>query len=352
VTCGGGSTTEFPKARASIGVVSNQTHQEILIMARFTAVCVPLAAVVVALVSVADSRIVHAEESPMQAWMEYLEGKWTYEISDGTTGTGAWTFEAGGQALVGRFQEGETKAVEIGGWQPDAGIGVVNGYNSRGEHWQLEYHRFSDNGNIGTIRGKVNDTDYSGELAATIWNDDRWSWTIIGTTSAGEPVNVSAMYTRERLDLSQRDEEADKWHKFFLGEWKRERELWMGDDRVTDTATWSCELAADGKATVSKGKWDESGIEWVMISGSGPETFYFERGTDSSGLNWSIDYSEIDGRTIQGKSSGVAEGQSFRGTVTITMTGEDSYMATLQVKLANGEVRKARAINTRVKAAR
>lgn len=35
-----------------------------------------------------------AEESPVQAWMKYLEGKWTYEISDGTKGEAEWTFEA------------------------------------------------------------------------------------------------------------------------------------------------------------------------------------------------------------------------------------------------------------------
>lgn len=290
----------------------------------------------------------NAEDSPMTAWMKYLEGSWTYEISDGTKGDAVWTFEANGQSMIGRFNEGDSTSVEIGGWQSGTKTGMVNGYGAKGDYWQLEYKRFSDKGGRGAIHGKNDGLEYSGDFHATIVNEDRWGWTIKGKTSAGEELDLSATFKRAK-PTAITDEESEKWLKFFVGNWKREREIWMGDEKVADTATWSCELAAEGKATVCKGKWDESGATWIMISGWGPGKIHFERGTESSGIDWSVDYSKVDGKTLRGKSVGVAEGQRFEGTITLTMIGEDSYMATWEAKLANGEVRRAKATNTRIK---
>lgn len=295
-----------------------------------------------------NAGMVKADQRPDKAWTKYLEGSWTYEISDGTKGSAVWTYDADGQSMIGRFKEGDSTGVEIGGWQPDTKTVMVNGYGSKGDYWQLEYKHFSDKGGRGPIRGKIEDVEYSGDFEATIVSEDRWGWTIKGKTSAGDRLELSATFKRIK-PTAITDEESEKWLKFFVGSWKREREIWMGDEKVIDTATWSCESAADGKATVCKGKWDKSGTSWIMISGWGPGKIHFERGTDSSGIDWSVDYSKVDGKTLRGKSSGVAEGKQFEGTITLTMTGEDSYMVTWEGKLANGEVRRAKATNTRVK---
>ena len=86
-----------------------------------------------------------------------------------------------------------------------------------------------------------------------------------------------------------------------------------------------------------------------MIAGWGPDKIHFERGTESSGIEWSIDYTKVDGKTLRGNTAGVAEGQKFEGTITLTMTGEDSYSVTWENKLANGDVGRAIVTNTRVK---
>lgn len=289
-----------------------------------------------------------AEESPIATWMKYLEGNWTYEISDGTKGDVVWAFATDGQSMIGRSKEGNTTGIELGGWQPDTKIGMVNGYDSKGNYWQLEYKHFSDKGNRGPIRVKTDESEYSGDFEATIVDKDHWRWTIKGKTSEGEEVNLSATFHRVEPPAFT-DEESEKWLKFFVGRWKREREMWLGDEKTVDTATWSSELAADGKATVEKGKWDQTGATWVMIAGWGSDKIHFERGTESSGIEWSIDYTKVDDRTLRGKTSGVVEGQEFEGTITLTMTGEDSYTVAWENKLANGEVGRAKVTNTRVK---
>ncbi len=40
-----------------------------------------------------------ADERPDKAWTKYLEGSWTYEISDGTKGSAVWTYEADGRGV-------------------------------------------------------------------------------------------------------------------------------------------------------------------------------------------------------------------------------------------------------------
>lgn len=45
-----------------------------------------------------NAGIIRADERPDKAWMKYLEGSWTYEVSDGTKRSAVWTFEANGQS--------------------------------------------------------------------------------------------------------------------------------------------------------------------------------------------------------------------------------------------------------------
>lgn len=304
--------------------------------------------IILALCVLLNAGQLRAEERPDEAWTKYLEGSWTYEISDGTKGNAVWTFEADGQSMIGRFKEGESTGVEIGGWQPDTKTVMVNGYGSKGDYWQLEYKHFSDKGGRGPIRGKIENLEYSGDFQATIQDEDNWGWTIKGKTAKGKELELSATFKRVKPpEIS--DEEARKWLKFFVGSWKRERELWNGDDKAVDTAKWSCELAADGRATISKGKWIEEGTTWVSISGWRAGKIHFERGTNSSGASWTVDFNEMDGKTLLGTLSGVVEGKQAEGSITLTRTSEDSYTVTWEVKFTDGQVHRARVRNTRAK---
>lgn len=145
------------------------------------------------------------------------------------------------------------------------------------------------------------------------------------------------------------DEDAEKWLKFFVGDWTRQQELQKdGKDKVVNTATWSYKLAAGGTVGLSEGRW-ANGFEWVNISGSGPGKIHFERGIDSSGIDWSVDYRKLDRDTLKGEFAGVAEGQKFKGTVTLAITGKDTYVANWEAKSEDGKVTRARAVNIRVK---
>lgn len=161
-------------------------------------------------------------ENPGTNWMKYLEGRWTYEISDGTKGDAVWTFEADGQSMIGRFKEGEGTGVEIGGWQPDTEIVMVNGYGSKGDYWQLEYKKFSKKGGRGSIRGKIDNVDYSGDFEGTIVNKDQWGWTIKGKTSAGEALDLSATFNRVKPKPQPTNADRLKAFEFFIGKWKAE----------------------------------------------------------------------------------------------------------------------------------
>lgn len=88
--------------------------------------------ILIAVCVLLNTPLIRADERPDKAWTKYLEGSWTYEISDGTKGSAEWTYDADGQSMVGRFEEDDSTAVEIGGWQPDTKIVMVNGYGSKG----------------------------------------------------------------------------------------------------------------------------------------------------------------------------------------------------------------------------
>jgi hypothetical protein len=68
----------------------------------------------------------------------------------------------------------------------------------------------------------------------------------------------------------------------------------------------------------------------------------------STGLNWAVDFNELDGKTLHGTLSGVVDGKHANGPITLTKTGDDSYTAAWEVKLADGEVRRAKVTNKRV----
>lgn len=72
----------------------------------------------VAIIAVFSSSACQAE-NPASGWMKYLEGESKYELSNGKRGEITWKLEAGREAMVGQVKEGNTTAVELGGYQPD-----------------------------------------------------------------------------------------------------------------------------------------------------------------------------------------------------------------------------------------
>ena len=191
--------------------------------------------IITALCVLSNTGIIRAEERPDKAWMKYLEGSWTYEVSDGIKGNAVWSFEANGQSMIGRFKVGDSRGVEIGGWQPDTKIVMVNGYTSEGDYWQLEYKHFSDEGGRGAIRGKTRGVGYSGDFEATIVDADRWGWTIEGKTSAGDDLNLSASFRRVKPEPQPTSADRLQPFTYFIGKWRAEE----SDGEVTDwTFDW------------------------------------------------------------------------------------------------------------------
>ena len=136
------------------------------------------------------------------------------------------------------------------------------------------------------------------------------------------------------------------------GTWKRERVITLRNgDKLVETANWTCKPAAGGKATVTQGKWGESGAEWVMIAGWNSDEVLYEHGRNSTGLVWTGEYKKDGDDILSGTMSGVVEGLKFTGTSKIEKTGQDSYTVTWEATLATGEVRKGTARNSRVAAA-
>ena len=45
----------------------------------------------------------------------------------------------------------------------------------------------------------------------------------------------------------------------------------------------------------------------------------------------------------------MAEGQKFKGTITLAITAKNTYVANWETKSEDGKVTRARAVNTRVK---
>ena len=148
--------------------------------------------------------------------------------------------------------------------------------------------------------------------------------------------------------VTQGADDAQEWLRFFVGKWERKREIQVeGEEKVVETATSSCKLAADGKAAVSTGKWD-NGTKWAMIAGTIPEVLHFEQGLNSAGLRWSIDYSQVNPTTLKGTMTGMVEGKKIEGTITLTKTGDNSYQVEWESKNEDGQIVRAKATNTRL----
>ena len=148
--------------------------------------------------------------------------------------------------------------------------------------------------------------------------------------------------------VTQGADDAQEWLNFLVGKWERKREIQVeGEEKVVETAKWSGKLAADGKAVVSTGKWD-NGTKWVMIAGTVPGILHFERGLNSAGLTWSIDYSQVNPTTLKGATTGMVEGKKIEGAITLTKTGDNSYEGERESKNEDGQIVRAKAANTRL----
>lgn len=158
------------------------------------------AALLVVLVA-GSAAMVHADEhQDVKAWIKYLKGEWTSELDGGSElvkGTAVWRTAAKGNAGIGRFTSGETTGVEIGGWQSGRRVAQVNGFNSDGDYWQLEYKTISAKGGEGSIRGTHDGEAYTGKIVVKVTDKDHWQWTIEGKDSQGEDFSLSSKLTRK-----------------------------------------------------------------------------------------------------------------------------------------------------------
>ena len=73
----------------------------------------------------------------------------------------------------------------------------VNGFNSDGDYWQLEYKTISAKGGEGSIRGSYNGEAYTGNIVVKVTDKDHWNWTISGKNSAGDEFTLSSKLTRK-----------------------------------------------------------------------------------------------------------------------------------------------------------
>ena len=255
--------------------------------------------ILIAVCVLLSTELIRADERPDKAWSKYLEGSWTYEISDGTKGNAVWTFEADGQSMIGRFKEGDSTGVEIGGWQPDTKIVMVNGYDSKGNYWQLEYKHFSDKGGRGPIRGKTDDGEYSGVFEATIVDKDHWGWTIKGKTSEGDELDLSATFTRVEPKPQPTNADRLKPFEYFIGKWKSEAsdgevDEWTFDWGHNKNSIENKVVAKNGKGEIAFSNsgfivWDAGNRRFVnaCVDASGNRVdFLWEKSGDNEWKTW------------------------------------------------------------------
>ncbi|QDV40865.1 hypothetical protein Enr13x_07010 [Stieleria neptunia] len=139
------------------------------------------------------------------------------------------------------------------------------------------------------------------------------------------------------------DETAEKWMKYFDGDWVRESKLWTTEEGWTEEkATWTGELAAGGLAHISRGKgiWGEF---MTILAIEGHSGQFFEYGSAANGYRWRINFTEVSDDTLSGKLLG-ATGE---GEISIKKTGKDSYEAKWEFKRKDGSEMKGTAKNTR-----
>lgn len=147
-------------------------------------------------------------EADAIAWINQLKGKWKTTMTVGDKvykGTFALRKVKGTASGIARFtdNDGETTSngAEIGGWQSDRKVCQINGYNSTGDWYQLEYTKLSANGGEGTITGVANGLSYT-DAKFTIKvdknNNNHIVWDLAGKTNDGQPLKMSSDWTRDK----------------------------------------------------------------------------------------------------------------------------------------------------------
>jgi hypothetical protein len=157
-----------------------------------------LTAILLAVCVVAGAGRTNAEE-PHEAWWKYLKGEWTYEIPElDIKADATWRVAAKGNAVVGRFTEGdEVVSIEVGGYRDDTKTMVVTGYSSRGTYWQLDL-KFKTDAPEGLHYGTLPDgRPFEGEFKATKKDENQFEWKMVGKTGDGQPLTLSGKYERK-----------------------------------------------------------------------------------------------------------------------------------------------------------
>lgn len=148
----------------------------------------------------AASTVQAQDRQSLKGWFNYLKGEWKSELDNGSEiveATVVWRSAAKGNASVGRSQQDDSVGIEIGGWHPDTKTAQINGYNSKGDFWQLEYKKISASGGEGPIRGSYEGKAYTGDFAGKVIDENHWEWTIKGKNPQGEDFTLSCKLTRK-----------------------------------------------------------------------------------------------------------------------------------------------------------
>ncbi len=129
-------------------------------------------------------------------------------------------------------------------------------------------------------------------------------------------------------------EEAN-WIKYLEGTWTRDTEIKTKVGVEKTILEWTGKLASGGKAVilsgnVSNGK-EQARFVGLQSSGKG----VFEHGIDSTGLTWTITYTEVSANRMKGKIEAVL-GDGTPGNGTMVLEKQDKgYIAAWKVTLEN-----------------
>jgi hypothetical protein len=139
-------------------------------------------------------------EQNHEKWLEFFEGRWTYERPDvGLSGSATYTRHSDCSALLVEFKLSDgTAGIELLGWDSARGILAATGYGSEdGVSWRFEANKVSGNALRGTHQGVLPDgTPFESKFTLERKDDNHYEWKSIGKAKSGDTVEMSASFRR------------------------------------------------------------------------------------------------------------------------------------------------------------
>ena len=253
---------------------------------------------------------------PHVAFWNSLQGRWTYEISDGTKGTATWEVRASGSVLLGRFQDDQGNvASELAGWRPDKKAMVVNGFGTAGNYWTHTLDKVTPVSIEGTTQGILpSDLGFNGAFTGSLTSKDVYTVTLERTAEDGEASEINIVFKRARpvavvIDIP--------W-KWMLGHWNVER-----SDGTSAKVHWD-KPRTDADYLI--GKWENSdGTKFSEIVGWRPDQqALVANGFAAKGRYFSVYLDKVSPDRMSGRIHRFQpDGTVKSGTFEITRVNED-----------------------------